>query len=251
MLQEIFGGRLIGKPEFGFTQLDPGQLKAIAGIAAGFIGLLSLANIIGRFFWASVSDKIGRKRTYATFFALGIVLYAAAPWAAHLGSLPLFALIMIVILSMYGGGFATVPAYLADIFGTKFVGAIHGRLLTAWSVAVLIGANIVDYVRTSQIAAGVPRDQAYDKVMYALAGLLVVGFVCNLLVRPVAPRRLMTEQDLAALDATARRPASQPSGSGIGRGGFSAPALLAWLVIAIPLAWGLWRTLKTVAVLFS
>ena len=159
MLQEIFGGRLIGHPELGFTQLDPGQKTAIAAIAAGFTGLLSLLNIAGRFFWASLSDRIGRKATYFCFFALGIVLYAASPWAAHFGSKALFVAFICIIVSMYGGGFATVPAYLADLFGTQFVGAIHGRLLTAWSTAGIIGPVVVNYIREAQIAAGVPRDQ--------------------------------------------------------------------------------------------
>ena len=135
MLQEIFGGSLIGHPETGFSALDAGQRTAIATIAAAFVGLLSLFNIAGRFFWASLSDHVGRKTTYFVFFTLGVVLYAAAPSLAHMGLKALFVAAFCVILSMYGGGFATIPAYLADIFGTPFVGAIHGRLLTAWSTA--------------------------------------------------------------------------------------------------------------------
>lgn len=131
MLQEIFGGSLIGFSTIEFTALNDEQLRSVAAIAAGFTGLLSLFNIGGRFFWASLSDLIGRKRTYSTFFLLGIALYAAAPWAAHSGNKALFVLFFCIILSMYGGGFATIPAYLADLFGTHFVGAIHGRLLTA------------------------------------------------------------------------------------------------------------------------
>src|SRR5580704_9500593 len=172
MLQEIFGGSLIGHPELSFLQLDGSQKAAIAAIAAGFTGLLSLFNIGGRFFWASLSDYIGRKNTYYTFFLLGIALYAAAPWAAHAGSRGLFVLFFCIILSMYGGGFATVPAYLADIFGTQFVGAIHGRLLTAWSTAGIVGPVVVNYIREFEIAAGVPRDHVYDVTMYVLAGML-------------------------------------------------------------------------------
>ncbi|MBB1208476.1 MFS transporter, partial [Klebsiella pneumoniae] len=114
----------------GFGQLDKAQLASIAAIAAGFTGLLSLFNIGGRFFWASLSDKLGRKMTYLIFFVLGFVLYASIPWTSHMGALALFVAAFCVILSMYGGGFATVPAYLADLFGTQMVGAIHGRLLT-------------------------------------------------------------------------------------------------------------------------
>ena len=251
MLQEIFGGRLIGDPAKGFLQLDAGQLKLIAGVAAGFTGLLSLFNIAGRFFWASVSDGIGRKATYATFFVLGIALYAASPWAAHSGSQALFVAFMCVILSMYGGGFATVPAYLADIFGTQFVGAIHGRLLTAWSAAGVVGPSIVGYLRANRIAAGVPRDQVYDQVLYILAGLLVIGFVANLLVRPVSPRRLMSEADIAAARAGARETPTGSGSYGIGTGGLTAQACLAWAVVCVPLAWGVWRTVTTALKLFS
>src|SRR5262249_11569383 len=130
-LQEIFAGSLIGLPEVRFNQLTPEQRVTIAAIAAGFTGLLSLFNIAGRFFWASLSDRIGRKNTYYTFFLLGIALYALAPVAAGIGSKLLFVASVCIILSMYGGGFATVPASLADMFGTQFVGAIHGSLLTA------------------------------------------------------------------------------------------------------------------------
>src|ERR1700738_4696720 len=176
MLQEIFAGKLIGLPNLSFSQLSIEQKTAIAGIAAGFAGLLSLFNIGGRFFWASLSDKIGRKVTYATFFALGILLYAAAPSAAPAGHKVLFFAFFCVIVSMYGGGFATVPAYLADIFGTQFVSAIHGRLLTAWSTAGIIGPVVVNYIREFEIRAGVPRDAVYDVTMYVLAAMLVGGF---------------------------------------------------------------------------
>ncbi len=154
MLQEIFGGALIGRPEVGFGQLDAGARAQVAAIAAGFVGLLSLFNILGRFFWATLSDRIGRKLTYATFFALGCVLYARRPWAAGIGSKALFVLFFCVILSMYGGGFATIPAYLADVFGTQFVGAIHGRLLTAWSTAGVVGPLVVTAIRQAQVDAG-------------------------------------------------------------------------------------------------
>ena len=190
MLQEIFGGSLIGHPDIGFPHLDPDQKKLVATIAAGFTGLLSLFNIGGRFFWASLSDRIGRKTTYYTFFILGIALYALAPWAAHIGSKALFVLMFGVILSMYGGGFATVPAYLADVFGTQFVGAIHGRLLTAWSTAGIIGPVVVNYIREYEKSIGVPSDKLYDVTMYVLAGMLVLGLLCNL-PGPAARRSLV------------------------------------------------------------
>jgi len=252
MLQEIFGGSLIGLPEIKFMELDDSQRKAIAAIAAGFTGLLSLFNIAGRFFWASLSDKIGRKMTYATFFTLGIALYALSPWAASIGSTALFVAMFCVILSMYGGGFATVPAYLADMFGTQFVGAIHGRLLTAWSTAGIIGPVVVNYIREAQINAGIPRAQVYDYTMYILAGMLAVGFVCNLLVRPVAAKWYMSDEEVAALQAKAKAAAAHdPSGSfGIGKGGIDGKAVVAWLIVGIPLAWGVWITLQKAIVLF-
>jgi MFS family permease len=250
MLQEIFGGRLIGHPELSFTQLDAAQKSQIAAIAAGFAGLLSLFNIAGRFFWASLSDKIGRKNTYYTFFILGILLYAAAPTAAHMGSQLLFVLIFGVILSMYGGGFSTVPAYLADIFGTQFVGAIHGRLLTAWSTAGIIGPVVVNYIREFQIAAGVPRDQLYDFTMYILAGMLVLGLIANSLVRPLSPRWFMSDEDVAALQAKAERSGNGKGSHGIGKGGFSLGAMLAWAFVGIPILWGVWITLQKTAAMF-
>ncbi|MDQ0471464.1 OFA family MFS transporter [Labrys wisconsinensis] len=249
MLQEIFGGALIGQPSVSFLDLTAEQKTLVATIAAGFAGLLSLFNIGGRFFWASLSDRLGRKATYFTFFALGIVLYAAAPWAAHIGSKALFVLIFGVILSMYGGGFATVPAYLADIFGTQFVGAIHGRLLTAWSTAGIIGPVVVNYIREFQIAAGVPRSQVYDYTMYVLAGLLVLGLIANVLVRPLADRWFMSEAEVAALQAKSGAHATGGS-FGIGRGGLTGPALLAWAFVGIPLLWGVWVTLSGALVLF-
>ncbi len=253
MLQEIFAGSLIGLPDVKFADLNDDQRKVIAAIAAGFTGLLSLFNIGGRFFWASLSDRIGRKMTYFTFFGLGIALYAAAPWAAHLGSKALFVAFFCVILSMYGGGFATVPAYLADLFGTQFVGAIHGRLLTAWSTAGIIGPVVVNYIREAQIAAGVPRAQVYDFTMYILAGMLVLGLLANLLVRPVAAKWYMSEAEVAALQAkSAQAGATVAAGSyGIGRGGLDARAALAWAAVGIPILWGVWITLSKSLVLFK
>jgi MFS family permease len=250
MLQEIFGGKLIGHPELGFNALSGDQKAAIAAIAAGFAGLLSLFNIGGRFFWASLSDYIGRKNTYYTFFILGIALYASAPFFAQTGNKALFVLAFGIILSMYGGGFATVPAYLADMFGTQFVGAIHGRLLTAWSTAGIIGPVVVNYIREYELAAGVPRDHLYDFTMYILCGMLIIGLICNFLVKPVDPKWYMSEDEVAKLQAASAM-GSAPSGSfGIGKGGFDLPALIFWAFVGIPLAWGVWVTLKSTAALF-
>jgi MFS family permease len=196
MIQEIFGGRLIGVTG-SLNELSQTQKAQLATIGAGFAALLSLFNIGGRIGWASLSDYIGRKRTYFIFFALGILLYSSAPFAGRAGHVTLFVLIFCLILTMYGGGFATIPAYLADLFGTQYVGAIHGRLLTAWSTAGILGPQLVNNIREYQIAHGTPNAQAYNVTMYLLAGLLVVGFLCNLAVRPVAERYYMTSDDLA------------------------------------------------------
>jgi MFS family permease len=251
MLQEIFGGKLIGHPELGFNALSGDQKVAIAAIAAGFAGLLSLFNIGGRFFWASLSDYIGRKNTYYTFFILGIALYASAPFFAQIGNKALFVLAFGIILSMYGGGFATVPAYLADMFGTQFVGAIHGRLLTAWSTAGIIGPVVVNYIREAQLAAGVPRDHLYDFTMYILCGMLVIGLICNLLVKPVNPKWYMSQDEVNKLQAATAGAAVSSGSFGIGKGGFDGKAALFWAFVGIPLAWGVWITLKSAATLFQ
>jgi MFS family permease len=252
MLQEIFAGSLVGLPGVKFNALSPDQRVAIAAIAAGFAGMLSLFNIGGRVFWASLSDFIGRKNTYYTFFLLGIALYAITPWAAGIGSKALFVGSFCIILSMYGGGFATVPAYLADMFGTQFVGAIHGRLLTAWSTAGIIGPVVVNYIREFQLAAGVPRDHLYDTTMYILAGMLVIGLICNYLVKPVADKWYMSPAEVAKLQAaSAKSDAAIKHGSfGIGLGGLDAKAALFWAFVGIPLAWGVWKTLESAIKIF-
>jgi MFS family permease len=249
MLQEIFGGSLIGRPDIPFTALDQTQATAVATIAAGFTGLLSLFNIGGRFFWASLSDVIGRKATYYTFFLLGILFYASAPWLAHSGSVALFVLAFGIILSMYGGGFATIPAYLADIFGTHFVGAIHGRLLTAWSTAGIVGPVVVNYIRQAQIEAGVPREQVYDFTLYILAGMLALGFLCNLAVRPLSQRWFMSDEQVATLQLAPASSHHDHVSLGYSRPG--AILALAWLAVGIPIVWGVWVTLQSALVLFG
>jgi MFS family permease len=248
MLQEIFGGNLIGQPGVSFTALTDPQRTAIAAIAAGFAGLLSLFNIGGRFFWASLSDHIGRRATYFIFFLLGMAMYAAAPWAAHAGDKLLFVGFFCVILSMYGGGFATVPAYLADIFGTQFVGAIHGRLLTAWSTAGIIGPVLVSYMREAAIASGVPRSSVYDVTLYLLAGLLVIGLIANALVRPVSHKWLMSDAEVAVGQSAARDAAPQPTRVAPR---FTLTVMLAWAAVGFPILWGVWVTLVKVSTLFN
>ena len=176
-------------------EMFPGVIGA--GAAAGFVGLLSLANMSGRFAWSSLSDHLGRQRTYMVYFALGAVLYASIPATGRAGSVAFFVLFYCVIMSMYGGGFATIPAYLRDLFGVMHVGAIHGRLLTAWSTAGVLGPVLVNYIREYQLSRGVPKAEAYSVTMYLMASLLVVGFAANWLVTHVDP----THHHRSAADA--------------------------------------------------
>jgi MFS family permease len=252
ILQEIFAGGLIGAPDLTYTALDTAQKAAIAIIAGGFVGLLSLFNIGGRFFWASLSDHIGRKVTYFCFFGLGIALYSLAPTFAHMGSKALFVGAFCIIFTMYGGGFATIPAYLADMFGTLFVGAIHGRLLTAWSTAGVVGPLLVGYIRDAQIESGIPRALAYDRTVYILVGLLVVGLICNYLIRPVDAKWHLSDQEVAKLQAaSAKSEAAIQHGSfGIGKGGLEPKAVLFWAFVGVPLLWGVWQTLGNAIKIF-
>ncbi|MES2401735.1 MAG: OFA family MFS transporter [Pseudomonadota bacterium] len=253
MLQEVFGGSLIGVAK-KFSELDKTQLAAIASVAAGFTALLSLFNIGGRFFWASLSDKLGRKMTYVVFFVLGGILYASMPSSAAAGSILLFVGAVCVILSMYGGGFSTVPAYLADIFGSQMVGAIHGRLLTAWATAGILGPVVVNYMREYQLSIGIPREQVYNQTMYILVGMLVVGLICNLLVKPLNPKWFMTDAELAEEKRLAHEKMSASEVQRTGSGADTVSPVLvafAWLAVGIPLAWGVYRTLQSVAKFFT
>ncbi|MBS2011616.1 MAG: OFA family MFS transporter [Deltaproteobacteria bacterium] len=207
--------------------------------AAGFVGLLSLFNLVGRFVWSSLSDRLGRKKTYAVYLGLGMLLYALVPTTKTLGAAGLFVACTCVILSMYGGGFSTVPAYLRDLFGTREVGAIHGRLLTAWSTAALVGPSLVTYVREAQVARGVAKSEAYSITMYGLVALLAVGFVANLRVRIPAAERAGAATRVAA--APERELAARPP---------IARLALYWAVAVIPLAWGVVQVVKKSAALF-
>lgn len=250
MLQEVFGGRLIGETA-SLAGLKAGQKAAVATLGAAFAGLLSLFNIGGRIFWASLSDHLGRKRTYLIFFALGIALYVLAAAAGSAKAVILFVGSFCVILTMYGGGFATIPAYLADLFGTQYVGAIHGRLLTAWSTAGILGPVLVNYIREFQISRGVPPEAAYHLTLYLLAGLLVLGLVCNALVRPVHPRFFMSETELEVerkalkgVQPEATVESTRPSA----RSWIAVSA--GWLLVGIPLGWGLLITFQKAATFF-
>jgi MFS family permease len=225
MLQEVFGGTLLGVST-RYADLSPAQLAATASMAAGFTALLSLFNIGGRFFWASLSDRLGRKLTYVIFFILGGLLYA---------SVPAFA------------------AYLADLFGTQMVGAIHGRLLTAWATAGILGPVVVNYMREYQLGLGLPREQVYNQTMYILVGMLLVGLVCNLLIRPVADRHFMgdaelaTEKQLAHERTQLNTSPDRPQVNKDARPTSSAHVALAWMAVGLPLLWGVYRTWQSVS----
>ncbi|MBK3583448.1 OFA family MFS transporter [Streptomyces microflavus] len=157
-----------------------------ATAAAGFVALLSAANMAGRIGWSSTSDLIGRKNIYRVYLGAGVLMYALIAVAGS-SSKPLFVLCALVILSFYGGGFATIPAYLKDLFGTYQVGAIHGRLLTAWSTAGVLGPLIVNWIADRQEEAGKHGAELYGTSLLIMMGLLVIGFAANELVRPVHP----------------------------------------------------------------
>lgn len=175
--------------------------------AAGFVGLLSLLNMGGRFFWSSASDYLGRKNTYLVFFVVGACLYSLIPSMGQMGNMALFVLLYALIMSMYGGGFSTIPAYLADIFGTRYVGGIHGRLLTAWATAGVLGPVLVNYIREYQIGQGVAKAEAYNVTMYIMAAILVLGFICNLLIKPVHEKHHMKHDEFDELDGAFPRDA--------------------------------------------
>jgi hypothetical protein len=212
--------------------------------------LISLFNSLGRIFWASKSDILGRKSTYVVFFALGIALYCALPTLGHLGLVVPFIAAVCIILTMYGGGFAAIPAYLADVFGTQMVGAIHGRILTAWSVAGVAGPMLIAYLRQAQLDHGVPKARVYDGTLYIMAGLLVVGLLCNLLIRPVHEKHYMTDEHLAAERALQHEGFVAADAETAARGDFGLIGVLAWLAVGIPFAIGLFIALQKAAALF-
>ena len=247
MFQEVFGGRLVGLDVKAV--LTPLQKASIVAAAAGLVGLVSLFNSLGRIFWASVSDFLGRKNTYFVFFVLGIALYCALPTFGHMGVAALFVATICIILTMYGGGFASIPAYIADIFGTRFVGAIHGRILTAWSVAGVAGPMLIAAARQTQLDHGVPKALVYDGTLYLMAGLLFVGLICNLLIRPVGEKHQMTAEDLAREEALLHETTAAAAAETAARGGFGLIGALAWLAVGAPFAIGLLIALQKAAAL--
>lgn len=249
MLQDVFGGALLGLEDTG-AAMTAAQQTAIAAAAAGLVGLISLFNSVGRLFWASLSDKLGRKNTYYIFFVLGIIAYCLLPTWGHMGLAAMFVISICLIMSMYGGGFATVPAYLADIFGTQMVGAIHGRLLTAWTAAGLVGPVVIALIREAQLAVGVAPALVYDRTLYIMAGLLLLGLICNSLVKPVSQSVQMTETELAHERALQRDTGISNNAQTAARGAFGITGVLAWLAVGVPFLIGLYIALAKAAALF-
>jgi hypothetical protein len=177
-------------------------------------------------------------------------------YMAGLKSLALFVASFCVIASMYGGGFATIPAYLADLFGTQFVGAIHGRLLTAWSTAGILGPVIVNYMHDTRLEAGVAYGQIYAPIFLVLAGMLVVGFIANALVKPVDEKYFMTDKELAEEHKLAHDKSlvigKGQADSANAAGSASHPLLtsVAWALVLIPIGYGIWSTIQKASVLF-
>ncbi|HYF34249.1 MAG TPA: OFA family MFS transporter [Prosthecobacter sp.] len=170
------------------TDMCQDMFGVSAAIGAGFTGILSIFNMGGRFIWSSTSDLTGRKNVYCIYFVFGALLYALLPWTQETQNRTIFVIATAIIISMYGGGFSTIPAYLKDMFGTYQVGAIHGRLITAWSVAAVIGPQLINGLYDHRVAAGVPKAEAYNGTFYVMIGLLGIGLIANLLVRPVHAR---------------------------------------------------------------
>lgn len=245
--------------------------------AAGFVGLLSLANMLGRFGWSAASDALGRKRTYVMFFGVGTALYATL---ASFGSssVALFVTLTFFIVSFYGGGFATIPAYLKDMFGEMEVGAIHGRLLTAWSAAGIAGPLIVNRIADARSAQGIEGADLYLPSLVVMSCVLGVGFIANILVRPVHGKHhepivpqpvgpsTDAKEDLILLLASVPSPGVttvEPAGvleadavpAEARTGSFGAPirimALGLWSVVGALLAYGVVQTAIKAAVLFG
>ncbi|TAL86327.1 MAG: MFS transporter [Rhodanobacter sp.] len=250
MLQDVFGGKLVGLTEAA-AALTAAQKAAVVAAAAGLVGLISLFNSLGRLFWAALSDRIGRKNTYYAFFVIGIIVYCLLPTWGHLGMAGMFVVSICIILSMYGGGFSTVPAYLADLFGTQMVGAIHGRLLTAWSAAGIIGPFVIAGIRQAQINAGVAKNLVYDRTLYIMAFLLLLGLICNALVKPVKESDYMSDEELAHERSLQHETAAVAARADtVARGSFGITGTLAWLAVGVPFLIGLYIALAKAAALF-
>ncbi len=222
-----------------------GVSSVTVAAASGFVGILSLFNMGGRFIWSSSSDRIGRKPIYCVYLGGGIVLYLVLALAGSTAT-ALFVLVAAIIISFYGGGFATVPAYLRDLFGVFQVGAIHGRLLTAWSAAGVVGPLIINGFLDAQGKPGTLTASAYRPALFTMVAILAVGLIANLLVRPVAARfntdasGAVEQQDTIVDSAVA----GQNSTSGV-------RVVMSWAVVVILLGYGVVQTVITGAKLFG
>jgi MFS family permease len=224
---------------------ENGDSSVAAASAAGFVGVLSLCNMAGRFVWSSTSDVVGRKPIYMLYLGLGVVLYLVLALQGSI-AVALFVVLAGIILSFYGGGFATAPAYLRDLFGTFQVGAIHGRLLTAWSAAGVAGPLIVNGFLDARGEPGNLQAADYRPALLTMAALLAIGFVANLLVRPVADRFHepgTTEPTAANGDAEVLEAHDVERRTPL--------LVLAWAVVGIPLGYGIYETAAKAVDLFG
>jgi MFS family permease len=229
---------------------DGGESSVTVAAAGGFVGLLSLFNMAGRFLWSSTSDVIGRKPIYMVYLGAGIALYVVLALVGST-STAIFVLVAAIIISFYGGGFSTAPAYLRDLFGVFQVGAIHGRLLTAWSAAGVAGPLIINGFLDSAGGAGSLTADSYRPALFTMVGILAVGFVANLLVRPVAARfheDPSGRQDAVAAEREAASETEETTGSG---GTSTARLVLSWAVVSLLLAYGVYQTASTALKLFG
>jgi len=187
---------------------------------------------------------LGRKLTYGIFLVLGPILYFCVPFTGIHGSLPLFVLCLAVALSMYGGGFAAIPAYLSDVFGTRYVSAIHGRLLTAWSCAGIAGPAVINFIHEwelHRVKSLVTPERAYDKAIWFFAAILLLGFVANLGVKPLVVKPANPPPDTSQSVSIAKLSANVPW----------LYLIPAWFAVGVPMAWGVAMTIKKTLQLFS
>ncbi|WP_432479114.1 OFA family MFS transporter [Nocardioides sp. GXQ0305] len=232
-----------------FFRDGTGGASAITVAAAGgFVGVLSLFNMAGRFVWSSTSDHIGRKPMYMIYLGVGIILYVLLALVGPSATV-LFVLIAGIIISFYGGGFATVPAYLRDLFGVFQVGAIHGRLLTAWAAAGVAGPLIINGFLDSAGGAGTLASEAYRPALFTMVGVLAVGFVANLLIRPVASRFHEDLTDHHA-EAASERAAVMAEETELTPASTQARLVFSWGVVSLLLAYGVYQTVVTALNLF-
>jgi MFS family permease len=226
-----------------------GETSTVAAAsAAGFVGLLSLFNLTGRFVWSSTSDLVGRKNIYVGYLGLGILLYAFLAFQGSSSTI-LFALVAGVIISFYGGGFATAPAYLRDLFGTYQVGAIHGRLLTAWAAAGVVGPLIINGFLDAKGEPGQLNAGDYRPALLTMVAILAVGFVANLSIRPVAAK-FHEEKKAPVTDDAGTTDAAAASGHDVAVDKAGPLLVVAWVVVLIPLAYGIYETVVKAADLF-